>query len=208
MQDTPFNDPHVRESVKVAEIKDDFAMTRFKVILTDFDDFEIAPDHDNLRDWDRSYQVEVMSYCYGPDPLVLVSKTFDDHRVALSFFKQNVAIYTDLVKVETRHYQDIEIYRDRIDYKIADCCASCKWAMKNPDPRSRKRIVCGNEDLFKLPRPDFNPEEPVESDKRMYDINHGHGDCRHSFQPVFPEVNSSGICKAFIRYKKEIGKRG
>lgn len=202
MHDTPHNDPRIQETVKVAEIKDNFGMTRFKVALTDSDDFHGGSYHDDLRDWDCAYQVDVVSYCYGTEPLILVSKFFEDYRGAIAFFKQNVAIYSDLVKVETRHYQDIEIYKDKIGYKVADCCATCQWAKKNPDPHARRRFVCCNEDLFIPPKPEFEPEAPAGHPERVHDAYHKHHECRHTFQPVYPEVDTCGICSAFKKFNK------
>lgn len=42
-------DPYVKETTKVAEIKDRFMKTRYKVALTDFDG---APEHDDLTEQD------------------------------------------------------------------------------------------------------------------------------------------------------------
>ena len=41
----PHADPYVKETTKVAEIKDRFMKTRYKVALTDFDG---TPEHDDL----------------------------------------------------------------------------------------------------------------------------------------------------------------
>ena len=41
----PHADPYVKETTKVAEIKDRFMKTRYKVALTDFDG---VPEHDDL----------------------------------------------------------------------------------------------------------------------------------------------------------------
>lgn len=45
----PHGDPYVKETTKVAEIKDRFMKTRYKVTLTDFDG---APEHGNLTGQD------------------------------------------------------------------------------------------------------------------------------------------------------------
>ena len=45
----PHIDPYVKETTKVAEIKDRFMKTRYKVALTDFDG---APEHDDLTGQD------------------------------------------------------------------------------------------------------------------------------------------------------------
>ena len=44
-----YDDPYVKETTKVAEIKDRFMKTRYKVTLTDFDG---APEHDDLTKQD------------------------------------------------------------------------------------------------------------------------------------------------------------
>lgn len=147
-------DPHACETVKKTEIKDNYGHTRFAVVITDFDDLEHYAQHDDFRFYDKDYQVEVLSYCYSEDPLLLVSKKFERYSDAQSFYNENVAKYTQLCKAETRHWQDMNLYADHIGYVHAKCCKYCEFskAYKEYDEHKHDIVVkyrCTNNALFK-----------------------------------------------------------
>ena len=49
-------------------------------------------------------------------------------REASKCYDDNVRQYSLIAKVETQHYQDIEIYADKIGYRRVDeCCGNCRW---------------------------------------------------------------------------------
>ena len=82
----PHNDPYVKETTKVAEIKDRFMKTRYKVALTDFDGM---PGHDDLTREDSFFQVTAVSYG-GENPLEIVHRDFRNYEDAVGFFKKTV----------------------------------------------------------------------------------------------------------------------
>ena len=43
-------------------------------------------------------------------------------------YEENVREYSMIAKVETRHFQDIKIYAEKIGYhRVEECCANCRW---------------------------------------------------------------------------------
>jgi hypothetical protein len=98
--------------------------------LTDFDSVCRYPAHDDLRTFDHRFQVTVVSYCYGEEPIELVNRSFDDFGHAKKFYEQMKTQYAAVVTAETKDYEDIGIYARKTGYCIIkpDCCATCKWA--------------------------------------------------------------------------------
>ena len=52
-----------------------------------------------------------------------------DYKRAMESFETCVQRYSSLVNAETKDFNNIEIYKDRIDYRVQkpDCCANCRW---------------------------------------------------------------------------------
>lgn len=155
----PKDDPYVQETEKLAEIKDHFGKTRFKVALTDYDHLGCYPYHDDLRHFDERFQVTVISYCHSEEPLELVSRNFRWIDDAKRFYGKMVSDYSALAKAETRDYQDIKIYARKTGYRkiCPECCATCRFAIpvnaKNclfDDWKSshRGKFLCSNSKLY------------------------------------------------------------
>lgn len=202
------HDPYVLETTKVAELKDRFGRTRFKVALTDFDPGE-APCSDDLRGFDRAFQVTVVSYCYAEDAVTVVCRDFADYGDAARFFGDMTDQYSRLVRAETRDVQDIRIYADRTGYRVTapDCCATCRWGracgkgnclFPDWEKNLRGRYVCTNAKLYLPPRRDLEP------DRGQHDKVHDYCTGRMHVVDVHPVVDPLGICDGFERQKDAV----
>lgn len=51
---------------------------------------------------------------------------------AMHAFDTCVKKYQSLVNAEMRDFRDIDVYKDKIDYRVQEprCCSNCKWCMK------------------------------------------------------------------------------
>lgn len=92
------NDPYIKETTKVAEIKDRFMKTRYKVALTDFDS---VPEHDDLTRPDTVFQVTAISFNYD-HPLEITHRDFRNYEDAVKFFNQTVDQLQALAKLDSR----------------------------------------------------------------------------------------------------------
>lgn len=168
---------YVQETTKIAEIRDNFGKIRYKVFMIDLLDYY------EEHEFDQRYRISVESYIYGIQPqtiLVEFRKCFEE---AYSFYNKCIQNYKELVIAETRDFQDIWIYADRIEYHKIDpeCCATCKWsckAMRNAkcvpcDIKHNKDLVCMNKNVL------------VDSQRRLPDLQ--------------PRVDNDGICKFYKR---------
>lgn len=141
-------DPHVQETTKIAEIRDNFGQLRFKVFLIDMLDYyeeEICKD-DN-------YRITVDSFCYGPGPVTILKEYRRHFGEAYAFYLKCIDEYKHLALAETRDFQDIEIYADKIGYHKVDpkCCRNCKWSKCI----QHHKLVCMNNRLFYAARSKF-----------------------------------------------------
>ena len=196
------NDPYVKETTKVAEIKDRFMKTRYKVILTDFD---TMPEHDNLTCKDLFFQVTAISYNYD-NPLEIIHRNFKNYDESIDFFNKTVDQLQMLAKLDSRNAQDIKIYADKTKYhKIdPDCCRNCKWA-KPADKRNcmfeewrdelRGKFFCLNSELYSKQLHDLCP------DKGQHDSYHNYSEPRWNVIDITPEVDADGICIGYERKK-------
>ena len=94
-------------------------------------------------------------------------------------YVDNVKEYSLIAKVETKHYQDIKIYAEKIGYhRVEKCCANCRWCHRKmsgepkpflvrkdkfmPEPRHcKEQVVCTNYKIFAkritdIEKPDFD----------------------------------------------------
>ena len=199
-------DAYTQETTKVAELKDQFGNTRFKISLTDYDN-SCYPQNDDLRTFDRYFQVTVLSYCFGEkldDPIVLLEEDFTDINEAYTRFYGLVKQYRHLINVETKGWQDINMFADKINYhKIdPDCCLNCIWSREiTPEncpateyKKHKGRLVCMNPKISKC-LDDFEPYDPHHHDKAF-----GKCDCRHHFKfDLAPYTQIYGICDDYKR---------
>jgi hypothetical protein len=160
------------------------------------------------------YDVAVISYCYSQSPQLVVNEQYAGYEDAVKAFSKNVNAYTDIVKAETKNWQDISIYADKIGYKTInpDCCANCKYGELSKDGRcmhERAKLVCTNSKLFILGgvfNPDWIPAldypMPPFPEPHVHERGFGYSDCRHSFNKLQPEVQPNGICNSFEKRNK------
>ena len=150
--------PYVQETTKIAEIRDSFGQLRFKVFMIDMlDYYEETP-------LDERYRITVDSFCYGPSPVTIL-KDFRKHfSEAYAHYLKCIELYTHLAIAETRNFQDIRIYADKIEYHLIDpqCCKNCKWSIKvheydqhchcHEDHQTAKgtKYMCMNHELFNV----------------------------------------------------------
>ena len=178
-------DPFVQETSKTSEIRDNFGKVRFKVYLIDMLDY-----YDEKEDCDDRFVVSVYSLCYSLDPYKILEETFNEPSDAYCFYNKCIENYKHIVQVETKDFQDIAIYAEKINYhKIdPDCCANCKYSRTceadkdcnchsippyGPHHKPRKRLICMNSRLFTI---DNNEAENKDccNDHCEHNSHHGH----------------------------------
>ena len=171
-QHAPKHDPYVHETTKVAEILDCFGQMRFKVLMLDI---QVPSQHC------KRYCITVESFCYKHSPVVILKEFRQHFCEANELYEKCVKQYKHLAIAETRHFQDIKIYADKIGYhKIdPDCCKNCKWSKMvcrhSHHCYEEQKFLCTNHKLFML--------ECCEDPKLMTE----------------PIVQSDGICKHYCR---------
>ena len=189
---------NVKEVEKTAEIKDNFGFERFKVYLYASEEqtilsssveeinFPNSPDQEtneqSLKPINKKVGWRVTTTSLLPNgdwEPIFDSELFSKLEDATRCYDDNVKEYSLIAKVETKHYQDIKIYAEKIGYhKVEECCATCRWCHKKmhqephevtirhdkfmPDPKKHEnRLVCTNYKLFAkrltdIERPDFD----------------------------------------------------
>lgn len=201
---------NVKEVEKTAEIKDNFDFERFKVYLYSSREMSTLsstsisfPDENDQAQNSLScdingWRVTVTSLLAdGNWEPIFDSKLFLRLEDATRCYDENVREYSLIAKVETRHFQDIRIYAEKIGYhRVEKCCANCRWCQlkKNDfmnrvtfrqdkfmhDPRVDRRqvAVCTNFKLFT---------------KRTTDLDKPDFDCGR----IQPEVDLGCVCDSF-----------
>ena len=122
------------DTVKVTEIRDVFNNLRYKVVMSSIDGIGNV----SLVDpkYSKYYEVEVVNCFSAPNPLVIVHRpspgeeAINTAEAAQQIFDSYVTAYTNLVKAETKDFQDICTYKEEIGYTMTkpECCATCKWS--------------------------------------------------------------------------------
>ena len=193
---------YVKETCKIAEITDAFGQLRYKVEMTSFD---IVDD----GKYELVYQVQVVNYFYGPEPLIIFEAPdvdqppIKDINIANKIYADCVRNYTALVKAETRDFQDIDVYKERIEYRetCPECCATCRWCKSGLKSimldRKLRCINPKNRLEYK------NDTLPYEYQREHFENLHGHKVMPddHSVLDITPKVMPFGICK---NYEKAI----
>lgn len=196
----------VEENNKVAEIKDAFKNLRFKVSLTSFDSYYFPGK--------KCYQIQVLSFnAYADpsytDPIIIVDRPtsceppIHDYDYALKLYDDYVRTYTQLIKAETKDFQDIELYKEQIGYKIIapSCCLTCKWCKKHCFDIESKvgafgRLECWNPKCCKAYNFDSeHRHQPFNEhchDPKCYDPNYF--ERKHMIIDIHPNVDMFGIC--------------
>lgn len=159
--------------------------------------------------------MQVISYFGFPEPLVIAERPDDsegeiyDFREATRLYRDYVKSYASLVDAETRDHQDIDVYKDSIDYKktAPECCATCKWCARKqlnkqasivshdlPEP---EKLVCTNPLCSK----DFEEDVIRAHEPHRRHIEDGHG--RHlrpddyAHDTICPDVSPFGVCARY-----------
>ena len=134
---------NVAEVEQTSEIRDNFGVLRFKVLLQrafpqiDEPSCSISsPNHwigaPEIRKKDKrmhcGFEVVVISYMYDAEGTILVDDEFDRLDIATRAYEDNVKKYSLIAQVETGRTDDIKIYADKIGYHLTtECCANCRW---------------------------------------------------------------------------------
>ena len=213
-------DPMSRDTTKVTELKDRFGVTRFKIALTDYDTPEY-PQNDDLQEWDILFQVTVVSYCCkdeSTESIILFEEQYEDYTKAVEKFNELVSQYRILINSETKGWQDITSYAEKINFRTIDpdCCKNCIWAKPIPYRQQlfndwkhhRTRMVCTHPDLAKVeeaffPRnPTRQPIDPRHPYRDISYVNEGH--FYHQERQFFeldmsPYTKDDGICDNYQR---------
>lgn len=117
------------DAVKVTELRDAFNNLRYKIVMSSV---QINPN----PQYGKIYEVEVVNCFSAPNPLVIVHRPTDEEAAirtaeeAQQLFDSYVTAYTNLIKAETKDFQDISTYKEGIGYEMTkpECCATCKWS--------------------------------------------------------------------------------
>lgn len=191
---------HVKETCKVAEIADAFNNLRYKVIMTSYDIV-------NDGKYELVYQIQVVNYFYGPEPLIIFETPnvdeppITDINVATKIYNDCVQNYTKLVKAETRDFQDIDIYKEKIGYKETqpECCMTCRWCRSDIYHMPTKKFQCVCPKNLKEYNFDVQEYYPPMIDMLRFEHNHG---CKihpydNSFMPLKLKVMPFGVCNNY-----------
>lgn len=189
----------MKEVEKTAEIRDNFGFDRFRVylyaseesvVLSSDEDIvdEVLPEEEKAevsepaveKSKRSGWRVSVTALLPTEKwELIFDSELFIKLDDASKCYDENVKEYSLIAKVETKHYQDIKIYAEKIGYhRVEECCANCRWCHKKMtgepqraivrndkfmrDPKLvHERLVCLNYKLFAkrltdIEKPDFD----------------------------------------------------
>jgi len=157
---------HVRESTKITELCDALNNLRYKIIL---EPIQVLDGDDNLV---TAYTIKVISYFYGDEGIQVVPASGEppivifDYDEAFKRYTKYVIDYKALLKAQTRDIQDIDIYREKIDYQdtCPRCCATCRWCKRF---KSKDDVIFGREGKFEC----WNPNNEKEFDFDYKDPN-------------------------------------
>lgn len=193
---------YTRDSIKVVDIIDAFGKVRYKVSLTSFDIYNDI--------YGVIYQVQVTNYFSAPEPLVILVLPEDgkppltDYGVALKMFNECVENYKQLVKAETRDFQDIDVFKERINYKVTcpECCETCKFSKHHHTPGNfvfsvDKRLECTNPKVHNEYQFDIPKNVPYTLGNNKYSYHHVNSLILH------PHVEPFGICKHYEKSTKK-----
>lgn len=100
-----------------------------------------------------AFAIEVVHYYPGDEEggqsvLKIPEEGYEtDYKKAKHDFDTCVQRFNSLVRAETRDFKDIEIYKDKIGYKVLEpeCCAFCKWSREHSHGCHCKPVIeCHN----------------------------------------------------------------
>lgn len=156
-----------KDVLKISEITDINGLIRFKVVFSNFDFFEETYEQTNMyytwllnQTWhtDYKYQVVVLGFndLTSDVPTILSARDFIDYDIALREFNKQCDVYTQLVKAETKGWQDIRLYKSKINcHKIdPDCCANCEFVRKEKNKKHHQHFKFDQNDTLFCAHPD------------------------------------------------------
>lgn len=149
----------IEESTKVAEIRDAFGNLKYTVSLNKYDTID--------SNYKYKYEVQVVNQFSTTEPLIILTipekgsdEVIFDYNIANEIYKDCIKQYTSLVKAETRDFQDIDIYKEQLNYHLTTpkCCKTCKWSRIVPldknYPNGQKDFIFGITGKLKCTNPE------------------------------------------------------
>lgn len=191
------------DSVKVVELRDAFNNLRYKVVMSSID---VAPD----PKYGKLYEIEVVNCFSAPDPLVIVHRPEPEEAAintaadAKKLFDSYVLAYENLIKAETKDFQDISTYKEGIGYELTKpaCCATCKWSRLALTENDYIYGVSGRIECT-------NPENCLDYDFNVEQSCKHHGDGTYHKPDaacklvIYPNVHAFGKCKNYVEGWKD-----
>lgn len=208
-----FQQTSVKETNKIAEIRDCYNQLRYKVYLVGYKALTV-------QGYVTAYRIYVENCFYADGPLTIVSvpESEDDLLTVLEeatrLYEMYKTNYVNLVRAETRDLQKIDVFKSKIGYKqqTFKCCATCKWCERhNAGSENDKMLVLGDLRQLKCRNPeifgfDNHSVEERRNHRQPFHCNQSHGSSTHHHYnhfyhkpefhtlPVNPTVNMFGIC--------------
>lgn len=175
---------HIKEATKTTQISDAFGNLRYEVRFT--------TEHSILGlEEIVNYKIEVQECFFDPTGDPLINEYEKCYNKAIGFFDECVRKYTSLVNAEQRDFQDIEVYKTKIGYRLTcpKCCATCKWLTILKKQHNCTELKCKN------------PENIAEY---SFDVNKNDIDCHLHYKhpsveklPIYPNVKEFGVCDRY-----------
>lgn len=166
-----FSLPHIDkivnivEPIKVVEILDKTNVVKYSLSMMPY-----IIDEDETSIY--KFTIKIYNHWYEP-VMEIISKNYTSYNEAHADFNVYVQTYASIVEVETNDCENINLYKDRINYKdaCAKCCATCKFVKQN-----KFNFKCKNYKQF-----------------GSTDI-HYHRQYENKYLPIEPTVNPLYIC--------------
>ena len=193
-----FKPVYIKETIKVSEIYDIFNNLKYKVALTSADKID-----DNK--YKLSYEITIVNLFSTDNPLIIDHFPHHDelpiynYEEALKIYNKCIKRYSALVKAETKNIQDIDLFKESINYRIiqAKCCATCKFSKNLKNKHNCQHILeCHNPKI----QPDYAYDDlcPNEHDFEPQ-YYRDYSPFRGKYQVdtkifLHPKVDQFGIC--------------
>lgn len=201
-----FKSVHIADISKVTEIRDAFGNLKFKVVMSSTEENKV-----------KHYELQVYN-CFSKDePFVISSRPEDgedpitDFKFASEIFDEFVVNYSCLVKAETKDMRDIDIFKEKIEYRetCPECCGTCKWSSLHCHPDWKKPVFeqhlrCSNPENVKEFRFDFDVKHCEDDIHMSHFIGEIPKRCEsyHDEDQVHPKVKVFGVCKHYEKNER------
>lgn len=183
----PIKGVHANETTKIVQIKDAKDNLRYKVILT-------SDTEENPYSYLNLYKVIVVAYIYGSIHGVKIleipgpdEKPCSDYGWIQKQFDKCVQNYSMLVRAETRDFQDISVYKEKIGYEKIHpkCCATCRFCKRVHTPGD---FICGKTDKLECHNPKNQERFTYDVDVKPIRHHHHHSWDRLPWQSPHEEI--------------------